>query len=196
MGSRAGRMILGWMLPGDLRALKYLCQSVPTCGIIVEIGSYMGKSAVCFAENSKPTVNIYCIDTFDEERIVNHKYDEESCKLYDLPFNGTYNLHELFLENTKGYSNIHMIRGYSPQEIQYDKGPIDLLFLDASHTNPNDLENLSYFMRFMSDEATIAGHDYDPVKYPDVVENVHALEQLFETEAIFFDDSSIWAIRV
>ena len=187
-------MILGWMSKQDLKALKLIAQSVPENGTIVEVGSYMGKSAVTFAQNA-PTSNIYCIDLFEEEKIVNHRYSDELCKEHDLPLNGTYNTYKLFKENTKDYSNIHMIRGYSPDEIQFDDF-IDLFFLDASHKNPNDVENINYFLRFMKDKSVIAGHDYDPHRYPDVVENVHSLELLFDTEATYYPESSIWSIGV
>lgn len=178
----------------DLEALKSLALHVPENGTIVEVGSYMGKSAATFAEHAS-TCQVYCIDIFEEEKIVNHSYSIELCKEHDLPLNGTYNTYELFKENTKGYSNIHMIRGYSPNEIEFND-QIDLFFLDASHKNPNDIENIEYFLKLMKDESVIAGHDYDLDKYPDVVENVHNLELLFDTKAIFYPDSSVWSIGV
>lgn len=182
------------MSDADLAALKKLCQSVPDCGIIVEVGSLMGKSSVCFAENVDPSVTIYCIDFFDESRTFNHSFSEADCEKYNFPKNITYNILEEFQKNTQDYSNIKMIRGNSPHKIEYPGDPIDLFFLDASHKNPNDLENLEYFIRYMKNGGIIAGHDYEP-KYPDVMENVHALENYLDTKATFFEGSTIWAIQ-
>ena len=184
------------MLDGDLAALKELCQFIPNRGIIVEVGSLMGKSTVALAQNVDPSVTIYAVDFFDEARTFSHSFSEADCEKYGFPRNITYNILEEFKKNIQDYSNIKMIRGNSPSKIEYTGGTIDLLFLDASHKNPNDLDNIEYFLRFMKNGSIISGHDYDPYKYPDVVQNVHSLELLFDREATYYPDSTIWSIEV
>ena len=72
--------------------------------------------------------------------------------------------------------------------------PIDLFFLDASHTNPSDWEILEYFIPFIKTNGIICGHDYDENQFPDVVENLKKLELLFNTKVVLFKNSSIWMI--
>ena len=188
--------VLGWMTDLEVRVIQNLAKRVPDNGVIVEVGSFFGRSSCAWAD-SKPNATVICIDTFMEHYRVKHKVDEAICKANNFPeSNKVYNLYESFLENTKQFSNIRMIRGMSPQGIQYTGESIDLFFLDASHTNPNDWENIEFFLPLIKSGGTISGHDYIPNTFPDVVENVAKLEAMLGVKAEIFEASSIWAIKL
>lgn len=187
--------ILGWMQPIDLGHIELLSAQVPKNGIIVEVGSYMGRSSYCWASSADPTVTVYCIDIFPEFEDLKHSIPDDVCEELGIPKSGIYNFFEAFKENTKDCKNIKMIRGNSPWGISYDESLIDLFFLDAGHSNPNDWDNLEYFRTYVKPGGIIAGHDYYLEGFPDVVENVHKLEQIYNTRATFYKDSSIWSIQ-
>jgi predicted O-methyltransferase YrrM len=188
--------IMGWMLPDDLNALSHLAKMVPSGGIIVEVGSMFGKSAVSWATYSNAS-KIYCVDTFLEDYNVIHDIPDEICEELNFPISGvTHNILKIFTENTKSYSNIIPIRGYSPGNIVIPEEKIDLFFLDASHTNPNDWENIQYFLPMIKVGGIISGHDYDSILFPDVVENVARLKEMMKGDVSLYKDSTVWSITV
>jgi predicted O-methyltransferase YrrM len=188
--------ILGFMQLIDLRYIELLASQVPKNGIIVEIGSCMGRSSYCWAASADPSVTVYCIDIFPEFQYIKHNISDDKCKELGIPKQGIYNCFEAFKENTKDCLNIKMIQGNSPYDIKYDQSPIDLFFLDGSHTNPNDWDNIEYFIKYINQGGIIAGHDYSIEEFPDVVENVHKLEKIFNKRARFYEYSSIWSIHL
>ena len=72
--------------------------------------------------------------------------------------------------------------------------PIDLLFIDLHHQNPEDIDSLNYFMPFMKPGGIICGHDYCDA-WPDVKDNVRFLEEKFNTTATFYHDTTLWRIQ-
>ena len=189
--------ILGWMLEHELKVLESIAKQVPVNGNIVEVGSMFGRSAVCFAMSADPSVTINCIDYFPTDMIQHHGCsDEDSIKNRFPIANKLYNVEQEFIENTKEFTNINMLKGDSPHVLVYKPEPIDLFFLDAGHSNPNDWDNLCHFVPYMKLNGIIAGHDHIKTEFPDVCENVKRLEQLFDTKAKFYPASSIWTVKV
>jgi len=186
--------ILGWMTNQECDALADLAKLVPDSGTIVEVGSMFGRSATIWAQ-SNPTVTVICIDTFIENYHSRHDIDWEICHCHKFPLNGiTYNLYEEFQKNTQHYDNIKIIRGYSPQNIQYTGQAIDLFFLDAGHSNPNDWDNIEFFLPYIKSGGKICGHDYDKI-FPDVIDNVERLEKMLGKTVTVFKNTSIWMIE-
>lgn len=184
------------MTPGDLLALRHLAKMVPADGIIVEVGSMFGKSAVSWATYSAAS-KIYCVDTFIEDYNVGHDIPDETCQQMNFPLSKiTYDILKIFTENTKSFNNILPIRGYSPNEVTVPEDKIDLFFLDASHTNPNDWENIQHYLPKMKIGGIISGHDYDPIQFPDVVENVARLREMMRSDISLYQGSSVWSITV
>lgn len=174
----------------ELITLGQLATSVPDSGRIVEIGSYMGKSTCQLARHALPTVGIDAIDLFPEETVFmppSHwrGYPEN---------NRVYRQRDLFIQNTSAYPNIRMIVASSSRELGYSLEPqIDLLFLDAEHSNPSDRDYLEYFMPRMRVGGILSGHDFDP-NFPDVIANVNWLEQYYGTRATIIE--SLWWLQV
>ena len=154
----------GWMHEEELQVIERLASYVSANGVIVEVGSWLGRSAVAWATSSKPSVTVYCFDPF-------HRWDE-------------------FVKNTEQFSNIIPVKGLVPSESVYeDPRKIDMFFIDASHSNPSDWEIISYFLPLVKPGGYIVGHDYTPyyiakgLDYPDVNLNVHRLEEMFDQKA-------------
>lgn len=184
--------VLGWMGEGDLQAIESLCSMVPENGTIVEIGSLFGKSAVTMAMTNS-TAKIYCVDLFPENLMPN--LSERNYGPGYPESKAVYNVDKVFDDNVKNFKNIIKVKGMSPGNIQdVDFGQIDLFFLDASHTNPNDWDNIEYFLPKIKKGGIISGHDYIPTQFPDVVKNVKRLEELLDRTVTLYQNSSVWSM--
>ena len=124
--------IMGWMTKSDMVALEKVAKLVSENGIIVEVGSMFGKSAISWAIHSSAS-QIYCIDTFIERYSVPHSISDEQCLANAYPLNGVeYNILEIFTSNIEKFTNIIPIRGYSPHNIRLPVDEIDLFFLGST----------------------------------------------------------------
>ena len=166
--------IEGWMHEVELQAIEQLATCVPANGVIVEVGSWCGRSAVAWAASADPSVTVFCFDPF-------YRWDD-------------------FVKNTEQFSNIVPVKGIVPSESVYkDPRKIDIVFIDAGHCNPNDWEIISHFLPFIKPGGYIAGHDYTiyrnqrPTEFPDVNLIVHRLEELFDQKAKI--DYSLWWLK-
>ena len=124
---------------------QYLCQQSSLLGensVIVEIGTAQGGSAYLFATSAKArNVSIYT---------------------YDLsPSNEAF-------ENLKGLNaNVHIATKSSAMGAKEwprkNKKPIDLLFIDGSHTLENVYLDFVSWLPYVKVGGKILFHDYDPI---------------------------------
>lgn len=162
----------GWMMEVELQEIERLASEVPANGLIVEVGCLYGRSTYAWAKSCDPSVKVLVIDAF---------YEEHQRAKFDA--------------NTAGIENIEVIDGKAPDKMIYPGHMIDLLFIDATHFNPNDLEIIEYFLPFMKKGGILSGHDYYET-YPDVITNVRMLEERFDQKVMNALGTSIWAFRV
>lgn len=190
--------ILGYMHEHELNVLEQFAYTVPKGGKIVEVGSFLGRSSVCFAL-SAPEATVYCVDEFSDKDWICHininsdgdNYIEAKCPI----FGQAYNTKKEFLKNTQHIPNIVQIQGYSPHQIIYENGEIDLFFLDAGHQNPNDWDNICYWVPLVKSGGIICGHDYSH-EFPNVIQNVHRLETILGKQAKLHFSTSIWSFQL
>lgn len=168
--------IKGWMGEDELQVIEQLAKTASPVGVIVEVGSFCGKSAWAWSMSTDPSVTVYCFDPFYED-ILDHEGNK--CNTW-----------QEFQKNTAECKNIITIRGMTPEHAGYtDPRPIDVFFVDASHHNPSDWDIIQHFLPFVKSGGIVAGHDYTkyfsgfPVQFPDVNQNVHRLEELFDQKA-------------
>lgn len=172
--------IRGWMFENELQVIELLARKVPEYGVIVEVGSFCGRSTTCWALSAPKTSSIYCYDCFYESL-----QDDlgEYCNTW-----------EIFKKNTEKFTNVVPYRGFCPDETKYyDSRPIDVFFIDAVHKNPTDWNIIEHFLPFVKVGGIIAGHDYShppDMIFPDVNENVARLEEMYENKAHI--DCTLW----
>jgi hypothetical protein len=194
--------VKGWMLVHELHTIEKWAIEVPDNGIIVEVGSLHGRSAVCWAMTAKPSVKIFCIDKWQGDETPTHNHSKEVCERNGFPFSKEFrNTLDKFTKNTKRFSNIIPICAQSPYEIENWNEPIDLFFLDASHRNPSDWENICFWKKFIKPGGRLCGHDYFApnqtftAKWPDVFENVKRLEKMLKQKAVI-GNGSLWSFML
>ena len=156
----------------------------PYC-VGVEIGCLHGRSsyAISLAINKG---KLYCIDLWGNEEVY---YEENNKKIS--------NSLEIFLEYTKNRNNIIPIRGSSPSIVKDWEQPVDFVFLDASHVNPNDRDNIDFWLSKIKPGGIFLGHDWQegakPGKgCPDVNLNVEYMEDLLKQKVTIIPETSIW----
>ena len=130
--------VKGYISDNDVAAFRMIIEKMPQHFRMVELGSHHGASAVTIALLAKDmgkTCDILCIDYFGL-----------------LP-----NQLETFIHNTMDFSNITYRAELFTSEFEYDDGPIDLYFDDASHSERPTYRQLVYWSRYAKN---IAVHDY------------------------------------
>lgn len=168
----------GYMEENELKVIEELAKTVPAGGVIVEMGSFKGRSSYTWAKSCKPDVTVYCVDIF-------HVHNQPHDSFY-----------QEFLDNTKDCDNIKTIKGTCPYEVEYNGPPIDLFFLDAMHSNPHDIDAINHFLPFMKSGGIFCGHDYIDSPDYDIVANVTELEQRLNQKVELFPGTSIWVLRI
>lgn len=160
------------MMEVELQEIERLASEVPANGLIVEVGCLYGRSTYAWAKSCHPSVKVLAIDAF---------YEEGQRAKFDA--------------NIAGIENINVIHGAIPYDNVYPDYEIDLLFIDATHYNPNDLDIIEYFFPFMKQGGILCGHDYHET-HSDVVSNVRFLEDRLKQKVTNAFGTSIWAFRV
>lgn len=119
---------------------------------VVEIGSYLGASAVALSaglSSGRTGGRIYCIDTWNNDAMSEGNQDTMTH----------------FLSNTKEYSSyINPIRGWSTDQkvvnrVVQQAGRIDLLFIDGDHSYDGALADWNTYKPFLSEHAIVVMHD-------------------------------------
>ena len=165
-----------WLNVYERSRLRHLAAAVPVGGQIVEVGSYVGGSALLMADASSPDVQITCIDAkWKLGQAVWHFHRAQlKCS------NDTKTI-EIANQLLNGRSNISMIAADSPKDMQEWITPVNLVFEDSCHSDPGFTENLDFWTQKLVHGGVMAGHDY-ATEYPNIMSAVNALAQEWQTE--------------
>jgi hypothetical protein len=103
------------------------------------------------------------------------------------------NIEQEFLKNTKSCKNIIPIKGKSPKGINFPDCKIDILFIDGSHTNPDDIQNFYFFKKFLNKNAFICGDDYH---IETVSTNAKFIANLYKKELKLYEGGTLWSVQI
>ena len=138
----------------DLFALyKKVVKKFDSGAHFVEVGSFLGKSAVYMAVeiiNSGKNIRFDCIDHWEgsEEHSGNDKVNLDT-------------MYEDFLKNiepVKGVINPIKMSSIEASKL-YKPNSLDFIFIDASHDTQSVREDLTYWMPRIKEDGIIAGDD-------------------------------------
>lgn len=174
--------IPGWMPEVDLKTLELLARRVPENGLIVEIGSYLGRSSWTLAKSCHPSVKVVCIDIWSDE-----------WKPRDHPSSEEYSM-DTFLKNVEDCPNIEAIRSGSTDVDWPENRKADLVFIDADHTSPQVDLDIEFWAKRVKSTGTLAGHDFDVNAWPDVCHAVMNISDQLDLPFKMYDKGFIWFI--
>ena len=148
------RNIDGWLTDKEAYGLYNISGKLPEKGVVVEIGSWKGKSTYCIAKGLKKGV-IFAIDPFNAEGEAGSKEIYEENK-------GTQPLIDQFQDNmklAKGNNSIEILQGYSNQFADHFQ-KIDFLFIDGDHSIEGCQYDYQTFSGIVKIGGYIAFHDF------------------------------------
>ena len=148
------------MVPEDLEALLALREearknlNVPDGGLkILEVGSFVGRSALALANRGD---TVYCVDTWCGGG------DDEIAEVYQVP-GAPQTIFTLFCLNTKAklFKTIFPCKGTSVEWAVNWPFPVDMIFIDADHTEQGVRHDLCNWRRHVKKPGGVfCGHDY------------------------------------
>jgi len=146
---------------------SYLANKLKNGDTFVEIGSWLGQSAIYMADKIKQrkiTIKLYTIDIFDDFNPIGIKMVES------MPGDNSHwmeiakenKVYETFLENIEPYKDqIISIKGNS-QEVykQFDDESIDVIFFDGDHDKEGFKKDIELWYPKVKYGGIFSGHDY------------------------------------
>lgn len=155
----------------------------------LEVGSWVGESAIALAEGCPHGSTIYCVDTWqgspsDWTGYIAQQYD---------PW-------EWFQKNVGDMlgHTIKPCRGKSVDVAQSFGGEsqeLDLIFIDGSHEAIDVADDIDAWFRHLSASGVMIGHDYCQ-QFPGVVEAVDAWFDQFGLQPELIAGTSFWMARM
>lgn len=169
----------GFMSDNELTWLYESVKSLPPHSQIVEIGSWMGRSASALLQAAHSTHTIYCVDNFTPNAEDPHCFEIAK----------HINIHQRFTENMDKF-NLHptLIIENSVKAAQYFKDfSLDMVFIDGDHFR-FDLDLEAWYQK-VKPGGILCGHDYG-------IETIHlilyAYQQMRKLEYSTIPDTTLW----
>lgn len=146
--------IEGWMMDNEM---QFLYTNAKAMKNIVEIGSWKGRSTHALASGCKGSV--FAVDHWKGNE---ENYLSDVAKKEDV--------YAQFLENTKEFKNIHVLKKDSLEAVEdFKDKSVDMVFIDAGHTYEACKRDIVHWLPKV--KILICGHDYSP-EFPGVVKAV------------------------
>jgi hypothetical protein len=135
----------GWLTEKEGLYLYNLTSKLSENGVVVEIGSWKGRSTICLGKGAKniPGVKVYAIDP--------HTGSSEHLRWF-----GKVNTFPVFQENVKNASLesiVYPIKLTSKEALNNFKDSIDFLFIDGAH----DFQNVNFDYKNWTSKLKIGG---------------------------------------
>jgi predicted O-methyltransferase YrrM len=153
------KLVSGHMSEEDLR---WLATEAANHNVIIEIGSWKGRSATAMA-NTTPGY-VVCIDHF------NGSDNEPTATLKEAKDAGIDGIFKQFLENTKQLridGKLHFVRKAS-EDLTFEDirtylhvGKADMIFIDANHAYEHVMREIEFAKKIVKRGGIISGHDFN-----------------------------------
>lgn len=148
--------IPGFLSPREAAALYYYAARAKRAGVIVEVGSWKGKSTYCLAKGLRHG-KVFAIDPFDASG------DPSAVEIYQAQ-KGEMNLLRQFKERMAELGVEETIRILHGRSVDFkdEFETVDLLFIDGDHSISGCKTDFDLFAHKVVPGGYILFHDYDP----------------------------------
>ena len=191
--------IVGFTPYPDLVRLNSLLDEYDKPGAVgIEIGCLHGRSSWTISK-TVPAAKLVCIDVWDGFDSYHSEYSAEERIQWCYPSQQSFNTKEFFLSNVRDCQNIEAVQGHFPQVLANWNTPIDFIFIDALHKNPEDRLMIDFGLAWLKTGGTLCGHDYNPAEntiFPDLFENVSYLEKLLNQPVTLVPGSTVYSFKI
>ncbi len=146
------RRVPGFLGDSEARFLGLLAACTPASGVIVEIGSFKGKSTVLLASVAAHYAlgPVVAIDPHTAPSVTDPKI---------TPGSSTFEEFVGALRSAKVEDGVEIQRAYSRDAAKGWSRPIRLLWIDGDHTFEGAQEDFALFSPYLSKGAIVAMHD-------------------------------------
>jgi predicted O-methyltransferase YrrM len=156
------RRVPGWAREHEAVALAQASFGVPENAVVVELGSFLGCSAVLLAgaRKARGSGRVHCIDPFDASG------DAFSVPIYrEIQGSGSRSLRARFERNleragVRDWVEVHPVR--AEQAVETWSAPIDLLFFDGHQSYDVVMATYDAWSPFLKPGSTLAIHNSRP----------------------------------
>lgn len=148
--------IQGWFGDPEISVLTPYVKDLT--GLLVEIGSFHGKSTLFF-RLANPNIQILTIDVCNETGILKEHDD------------GHITIPNSIDKEVLAQGNIFQVKGNSHDVVTRFNWPIDFLFIDSLHSYEDTRDTINEWKHFMKPKSYIACHDY-ATAFPGVIKAV------------------------
>jgi Predicted O-methyltransferase len=174
--------------PGEGEHLSYLAAQVPHKGVIVELGSFQGKSTCYLAAGVRQQgrrVRIYCVDLWDLGVYTPNRHHDPM----------VFQKFQEHLQSLGLWEDIRPIKSNTVAAAMSWSKPVDLLFIDAGHRYEEVCADFYAWSKFVKTGGVIAFHDYVPGQHDAIVRVVQ--EELLPSGCWDFLSlyDSVWSAR-
>lgn len=152
--------------------LQWLALQAKTRPFIVEFGSWVGRSTRALADQA---ATVWACDHWRGDNHSNGIHNRMIAGGLDVEREFLSNLHEEIAIGAVVPVTVDLRGEWALSKIRDAmRGQLaDMVFIDANHVAPHPLEDIKLARKLVGPGAIIAGHDYDPRGWPDVVEAAH-----------------------
>jgi predicted O-methyltransferase YrrM len=168
----------GWATESELLWLAEQSANLKPDSRVIEIGTFLGRSALAIACNLEPEESrLVCVDPYVD---------------YGDPLMGPQPWEDIFgiaKETLAGYASL-LREPSSRAAIRFHDHTIDMIFIDGDHSYSAVLADITAWERTIKPGGLICGHDYGV--HPGVKQ---AVDESFSYGRIKFPAGSIWAVR-
>ena len=144
----------GWMSPGQAATLFEAAVNCPSGGVIVEIGSFRGRSTIVLATAADPSVQVVAIDP--------HAGNDRGPQEIDGFENEAADDHGLFAANLAAAGvadRVRHIREFSDAALDVIDHEIDVLYIDGAHRYAPARADICAWGDLVNDGGTMLIHD-------------------------------------
>jgi glycosyltransferase involved in cell wall biosynthesis/SAM-dependent methyltransferase len=151
--------VQGYLMPGDVLYLFRTAGSLPPNATIVEIGSFMGLSAIVMAHaliaNQNEGARLYCVDTWQGSPEHQQMQVVKEKQLYDI-----------FIRNIQDAGVDHLIcpirKRSTEAAADFADESVDLIFIDGDHSFEACYADLKAWYPKLKSGGILIGHDCVP----------------------------------
>jgi SAM-dependent methyltransferase len=180
-----------WLLP-----LEALCRRwVRRSATVVEVGCFAGESTLVFARHAERVVAVDpWRENYRSQAVSGCRGHATIAWLRAHPIAPMHQIERLFDSRLAPYDNVSKVKmtSRSAASIVPDRS-VDFVYIDALHTYRSVTADIALWLPKLKPTGVIAGHDYSPASWPDVVRAVH--DRLGRPDQIYSDTSWVTLVR-